>query len=47
VKVGGKVGFIHYMLPRCPKNAKFIACVGVIVGFGNRIRVYSVFERIA
>lgn len=45
VKVGGKVGMLHYVLPRCPKNARFIACVGVIVGFGNRMRCYSVFER--
>lgn len=47
VNIGSKVGFLHYIVPRCPKNAKFIACVGVVVGFGNRIRVYSVFERIS
>lgn len=47
VRVGCKVGIIHYMVPRCPKNAKFIACVGVVVGFGNRIRCYSVFERLS
>ena len=45
--VGGKAGIIHYTLPRCPKNAKFIACVGVVCGFNNRIRVFSVFERTA
>lgn len=45
VPVGRKVGIIHYALPRCPKNAKFIACVGVACGFGNRIRCFSVFER--
>jgi len=44
--VGGKVGIIHYMLPKCPKNAKFVACVGVICGFNNRIRCFSVFEKI-
>lgn len=47
VDVGGKVGIIHYVLPACPKNAKFIAAVGVMCGFNNRIRCYSVFERIA
>ena len=44
--VGRKVGIIHYVIPRCPKNAKFIACVGVACGFNNRIRCFSVFERL-
>jgi hypothetical protein len=43
--IGGKVGIIHYVLPMCPKNAKFVACVGVVCGFNNRIRCFSVFER--
>lgn len=43
--IGSRVGLIHYMLPGKPKNAKFIAAVGVMCGFNNRIRVYSVFER--
>lgn len=41
---GGRVGIIHYILPN-PQGAIFVACVGVICGFNNRIRVYSVFER--
>jgi len=45
--IGGRAGIIHYILPACPKNAKFIACVGIVCGFNNRIRVFSVFERIA
>lgn len=47
VPIGIRVGIIHYVLPKCPKNAKFVACVGVCCGFANRIRCYSVFERIA
>lgn len=43
--VGRKAGIIHYALPRYPKNAKFVACVGVACGFGNRLRCFSVFER--
>ena len=43
--VGGRAGIIHYIVPRCPKNAKFIACVGVVCGFNNRIRVFSAFEK--
>lgn len=42
--LGGRVGLIHYILPS-PKDAIFVACVGVICGFNNRIRVYSVFEK--
>jgi hypothetical protein len=44
--VGGRVGIIHYFVPALPKNAKFIACVGIICGFNNRIRVFSVFEKV-
>lgn len=47
VRVGGRVGMLHYLLPRPAKDtARFLACVGVIVGFGNRKRCYSVFERL-
>jgi len=45
LEVGGRVGIIHYLVPACPKNAKFIACVGIVCGFNNRIRVFSVFEK--
>lgn len=48
VRIGGKVGMLHYALPQPPRaGAKFIACVGVIVGFNNRMRCFSVFERTA
>lgn len=43
---GQRAGMIHYALPAMPKNSKFIACVGVCCGFNNRIRVYSVFEKL-
>lgn len=44
--VGGKVGIIHYSLPKQPKDSKFVACVGVACGFGNRMRCFSVFEKL-
>lgn len=48
VRRGGRVGMLHYILPQPPKvGAKFVACVGVIVGFNNRMRCFSVFERTA
>jgi len=45
--VGGRVGIIHYILPSPPKNSVFVAAVGIICGFNNRIRIYSVFEKTA
>jgi len=45
--VGGRVGIIHYILPSPPENAFFVACVGILCGYNNRIRCYSVFERLA
>jgi len=44
--VGGRAGLIHYQLPAQPKNAKFIAAIGVMCGFNNRIRCFSVFEKL-
>lgn len=44
LNTGQRVGIIHYMLPQA-KNARFVACVGVICGFNNRMRCYSVFEK--
>jgi hypothetical protein len=46
VRPGGRVGILDYFVPRPPKKGvKFVALVGVLVGFGNRMRAYSVFER--
>ena len=46
VRVGGRVGMLHYVLPQPPRDGvRFVACVGVIVGYNNRMRVFSVFER--
>lgn len=41
---GQRAGIIHYILPQV-KGSKFIASVGVLCGFNNRIRLYSVFEK--
>lgn len=42
---GGRVGIIHYLAPSPPKGTIFVACIGVIPGFNNRMRCYTVFER--
>jgi hypothetical protein len=46
MEVGQRVGIIHYCLPKAPANSRFVACVGIICGFNNRIRCYSVFEKL-
>lgn len=45
--VGGRVGIIHYVVPKAPPNSRFVAAVGVMCGFNNRIRAYTVFEKLA
>lgn len=45
VRPGGRVGVLHYLFPRPPKEARLVAKVSVNHGYGNRDRCYSVFER--
>ena len=48
VAPGGRVGMLHYLLPSPPRAwpCRFVAAVSVITGFNNRVRLYSVFERL-
>ncbi len=46
--VGHRAGLLHYLVPRNPgENAKYIACIALNYGFGNRMRAFTVFERLA
>jgi hypothetical protein len=45
IEIGGRVGILHYICPSCPKNAKFVFCGAVLVGFNNRMRCFSVYEK--
>ena len=46
VRPGGRVGLLHYIVPRPPaKDARLVAMIAVVVGFGNRVRVFTVFEK--
>lgn len=42
---GQRLGIIHYLVPSPPPEWRFVACVGVVCGFNNRMRAYSVFEK--
>lgn len=45
--VGKRVGILDYEWARPPKAIphKDVAAVGVLMGYGNNIRIYSVYER--
>lgn len=45
LRPGGRVGILHTVFPRPPKDATLVACIGVHMGFGNVSRTYSVFEK--
>lgn len=46
-EVGGRVGVLDYVFPRPPREGvKLIAKVSVTVGYDNRDRCFSVFERL-
>lgn len=42
---GQRCGIIHYVIPSPPKGSRFVACVGIVCGFNNRGRFYTVFEK--
>jgi hypothetical protein len=45
VRHGGRVGVLHYLFPRPPKGVRLVAKVSVSVGYANRDRCFSVFEK--
>ena len=47
--VGGRVGILHWTWPSPPKSipTKLIAAIAVLMGYNNRIRLYSVYEKVA
>lgn len=47
LRVGYKVGIIHYIWPACPKNAIEVAAIAVSCGRNNRERIFVCYERTA
>lgn len=47
VRIGGRVGFLHYLWPGLPKNAMEVAVISVKCGRNNRARQLTVYERIS
>lgn len=46
VRIGGKVGMLDYIWPAPPKNAVEVAVIAVYTGRNNRVRTFTVFERL-
>lgn len=46
LSIGQRVGLLHYVWWKPPVGLKNIAVVTVLVGFNNRARLYSVYERV-
>lgn len=44
---GGRVGILHYLWPQPVEGLKNIAVITVLVGFNNRARLFSVYERVS
>lgn len=47
VRIGGRVGILHYLWPACPKNAIEVAVIAVKCGRNGRARQLTVYERIS
>lgn len=47
VRIGGRVGFLHYLWPGLPKNAMEVAIIAVKCGRNGRARQLTVLERIS
>lgn len=43
---GGRVGFLHYMVPKTPPGTKRVGMVAVTCGPCLKIRAFSIFEKL-
>lgn len=47
LRPGGKLGFLHYMVPKTPPSTRRIAMVAVTCGPLMKVRAFSVFQKSA
>lgn len=45
VRPGGRIGFLHFLVPFPPDGTRIVAVKAVTTGCGYRIRAFTVFER--
>lgn len=46
LRLGGRVGFLHHLVPMLPTGLRQVAVYGVATGPGYRIRAFTVAERV-
>jgi len=45
VRPGGRIGFVHFLVPNPPRGCRLVRVFGITQGCGYRIRALSIFER--
>jgi len=45
VRPGGRIAFLHFLVPRPPKGTKLLRVYGISAGCGYRIRALTIFQR--
>lgn len=45
VRAGGRIGFVHYIVPNAPTGCRFVKAFGLSMGFGYPMRAVTIFER--
>jgi SAM-dependent methyltransferase len=45
LRPGGRVGFLHFMVPHVRKPLRLVTVIGITTGCGYAIRAWSVFEK--
>ncbi len=42
---GGRIGFVHYLVPMPPAGVVFVKTFGLSIGFGFPMRAVTIFEK--
>lgn len=45
VRPGGRIGFVHYIVPNAPPGCRFIKAFGLSMGFGYPMRAVTFYQR--
>lgn len=45
VRPGGRIGFVHFVVPNPPQGCRFVRVIGITQGCGYRIRALTIYQR--
>ncbi len=45
VRPGGRIGFVHYLVPNSPPGCHHVKTFGLSMGFGYPMRAVTIYER--